>query len=102
MMAANQSFKFFERSLKAIMASMGLAIYVAAPSAPSYATPSHPRPSAYPSYGTVNLVKQPKSLSKSVIAHLISPVPEAISEMADGVYSSQRKRSRFRAQAVLE
>ena len=83
---ANQSLKFFERSLRAIIASMGLAVYVAAPSAPSYPIPNQTHESAYSSLRAASLVKQPKPLSKSAIAHLISSVPEAISEIGDGVY----------------
>ncbi len=86
MKEANQSFNFFDRSLKAVIASIGLAIYVAAPSAPSYATPSPARASAHSNLRSASLVKQPKPLSKSTIAHLISSLPEAISEMGDGVY----------------
>ena len=62
---ANQSFKFIERSLRAIIASMGLAIYVAASPASSYATLSQPRPSAQLNHRFASLVKQINSLSKS-------------------------------------
>ena len=95
MKEANHSFKFFERSLKAIIASMGLAIYVAAPSAPSYATPSPARASAHSNLRSASLVKQPKPLSKSTIVHLISSVPEAISEVRDGVYLYSQSQTPF-------
>ena len=94
-MDAHQSFKFFERALTAVIASMGLAVYVAAPPAPSHATLRHPHSSAYQSHRVVSLVKQPQSLSEQATADLISHSSEAASEVSDGIYLYGQSQTPF-------
>ena len=84
-MSANQPSQFFERLLTAIIASMGLAVYVAAPLTQSHASLSQPHPSANQSHGIVHLFKHHQSRLEQATANFISQSSEATSELSEEI-----------------
>ena len=85
-MKANQSSRFFERLLTAVIASVGLAVYAAVPSTSSHSNINQPHPSAYPNDKGVRLVQPPQSQPEQTTPYLISQSSKVASEVLEGIH----------------
>ena len=83
---ATRSSRFFERLITSVIASVGLAVYVATPPIPATSDLSQPNPAIHQSPGSIRQVKVPQFQPEQGTAHLISHSFEVTSTLLDGAY----------------
>ena len=84
-MKPDQSARFFERLVTAVIASVGLAVYAAVPSTSSHSNINQSHPSAYPNHEGVRLVQPPQAQPYQTTPYLVSHSSKVASEVLEGI-----------------